>query len=91
MLHELDGKKIAEGIYHNNIMTPVGSSIHYYQVRKKGETSNNDIRKQNETLLSRLFNTLTQRYGLSESLDGGNDNKEIATATTIRTIVWQRR
>ena len=36
-LHDLDGKHNVGGIYHNKIMPPVGSSIHFYEVRKKGD------------------------------------------------------
>ena len=36
----------------------------------------NTIRKQGDTWPSRLFNPLTQRYGLAELLDSGDDNKE---------------
>ena len=35
-IHYIDGKHNAEGIYHNKITPPVRSSIHCYQVRKKG-------------------------------------------------------
>ena len=34
--HDLDGKYNAKGIYHNKITPHVESSIHFYQVRKKG-------------------------------------------------------
>ena len=34
------------------------------------------IWKQGDTCLSRLFNPLTQWYGLAEFLDGNNDNKD---------------
>ena len=48
-LHELDGKHNAEGIYHNKIMPPFGSSIHCYQFRKKGEQRYNAIWNQGDT------------------------------------------
>ena len=61
-LHDLDRKHNAKGIYHNNIMPPAGSSIYCYQVRKKVVPRHDAIRKQGNTWLSHLFNSLTKQY-----------------------------
>ena len=57
-------------------MPPVGSSIHFYQVPKKGGTRHDAIMKQGNTWSIVIFNSLMQRYGFAESLDGGKDNME---------------
>ena len=83
-LHDLYGKHNAEGIYHNKIPPPVGSSINCYQVRKKEEPSQDAIQNQGDTWSSRIFNTLTQRYGLAGFIGKGNDNRDnIATDTVV--------
>ena len=85
-LHDFYGKHNTEGIYHNKITPPVRSSVHCYQVRKTGEPRHDAIRKQGATCSRRLFNPLTQRYGLLESLDGGNHNKYNSVATMVVNI-----
>ena len=48
-LHDLYGKHNAKGIYNNKIIPPVRSSIHLYQVRKKGGSRHDSIWKQGDT------------------------------------------
>ena len=77
-LHDLDGKQNAEGIYQNKIKPTVRPSIHVYQVFNKGELMHDAISKQGDTWSIHMFNHLVQWYGLAESFDDCNDNKDIS-------------
>ena len=65
---------------------PVGSSIHLYQVHKKWAPRHDSIWNQDNTFSICMFNPLTQWYGLAESLDSSNDNKENSTVATMVNI-----
>ena len=73
----LTGKQNSEGIYRNKIAPLVRSSIHCYQLRKKGGIEAIcHSESGRDTWSSRLFNPLTQRYRLAEYINGGGKNKD---------------
>ena len=82
---DLDVKVNYEGIYHHFVIGKNISTLHCYQVRKKGEAINYHKLKTGYFWSKRLYNTFTEKLVLeahSESSDGESDTKYDSTKNT---------